>query len=66
MMNSFCSHRIEPITEMMNLSFIRPLGRLSMGVFLNHITVLSLRQLTKKEVTPLNHFEIVSPIADLE
>ncbi|KPM11159.1 hypothetical protein QR98_0097270, partial [Sarcoptes scabiei] len=58
--------RAKPITEMMNLSFIRPLGRLSMGVFLNHITVLSLRQLTKKEVTPLNHFEILTDdIADL-
>lgn len=57
---SCCTGRAGLINELLSIPILRPLTRLAFGVYINHITVLSFRQLTKKELSPLNHMEIVS------
>ncbi len=47
------------MSDLLAMPLLQPLSRLSFGVYLNHITILGYRQLTKKEITPLTHVEIV-------
>lgn len=51
---------IDTFNQAITMSLIRPLGKLAFGAYLNHITILSFRQLTKKQTSPLTNVEIVS------
>lgn len=48
------------MSDLLAMPILQPLSKLSFGVYLNHITILSYRQLTKKEISPLTHIEIVN------
>ena len=49
-----------PLGDVFQLPLLRPLSKLAFTVYLNHITILGYRQLSKKDLSPLNHVEIVS------
>lgn len=49
-----------PFSDLFRVPLLRPLTKLAFTVYINHITILSFRQLSKKELGPLTHVEIVS------
>ncbi|KAI2798959.1 hypothetical protein BLOT_012578 [Blomia tropicalis] len=66
LMFACCTGRGGPINDLMSMQIVRPIARLAFGVYLNHITILSFRQLSKKELGPLTHIEILTDdISDL-
>ncbi|XP_027204153.2 nose resistant to fluoxetine protein 6-like [Dermatophagoides pteronyssinus] len=52
--------RAKAFNQAITISLIRPIGKLAFGAYLNHITILSFRQLTKKQTSPLTNVEILT------
>lgn len=50
--------------DVLTVPLIRPLTKLSLGVYLHQYNVLGYRQLTKKDVVPITHYDTVSSVLE--
>lgn len=66
MMFACSTDRAGPFSDLFRVPLLRPLTKLAFTVYINHITILSFRQLSKKELGPLTHVEILTDdLADI-